>query len=289
MLFFLYLCITLFNDLSMSKKKILHIAQEISPYVTDTVPAETELGIIQSMAEAGCEVRVFMPRWGNVNERRNQLHEVIRLSGVNIVIDDTDHPLIIKVASIQSARTQVYFIDNDDFFHRRLMGYDEEGSVYADNGSRAVFYARGVLETVKKLRWNPDIIHCHGWISAVAVLYLKTAYRDYPQFANAKIVFSAYDDMLTGVTLDDFASALLYREVNKELVGANMPFDFTKGDALSQIALTYADAYVQSGEQVDPSITAFAAEKGLPSLAYTPRESVGEAYCEFYDRIIAGE
>ena len=123
---------------------------------------------------------------GIINERRGQLHEVIRLSGMNLIIDDTDHPLIIKVASVPQARVQVYFIDNDDFFMKRQMAVDEEGNEYNDNGERAIFFARGVLETVKKLRWTPDIIHCQGWMSSIIPLYIKTAYHDEPSLRTLK-------------------------------------------------------------------------------------------------------
>ena len=162
----------------MSAKKILFITQEMVPYVDDSAMSLSGRSIPQAVQENGREIRTFMPRWGIINERRNQLHEVIRLSGMNIIIDDTDHPLIIKVASIQSARMQVYFIDNDDYFHHRAMMNDADGSEYEDNAERAIFYARGVLETVKKLRWCPDVIHCHGWMSAIAPLYIRTAYKD---------------------------------------------------------------------------------------------------------------
>ena len=156
--------------------KVLFITQEIIPYVAESEMSTVGRKLPQAIQEKGKEIRTFMPKWGNVNERRNQLHEVIRLSGMNLIIDDTDHPLIIKVASIQAARMQVYFIDNDDYFQHRLMERNEEGVEYPDNDERAIFYARGVLETVKKLRWCPEIIHCQGWISALVPLYIKKAY-----------------------------------------------------------------------------------------------------------------
>ena len=158
--------------------KILFISQEIFPYLPESDIANQSRYLPQAVQERGRETRTFMPKFGLVNERRNQLHEVIRLSGMNLIIDDTDHPLIIKVASIQSARLQIYFIDNDDYFQNRLQTCDENGLEYEDNDSRAIFYARGVLETVKKLRWVPDVIHCHGWLTALAPLYIKKAYAD---------------------------------------------------------------------------------------------------------------
>ena len=174
--------------------KVLFITQEITPYVSESEMANIGRNLPQAIQEKGREIRTFMPKWGNINERRNQLHEVIRLSGMNLIIDDTDHPLIIKVASIQSARMHVYFIDNDDYFQNRMQTTDENGIEYDDNDSRAVFYARGVLETVKKLRWCPDVNHCHGWMTALAPLYIKKAYKDEPSFRDAKVVLSVYED-----------------------------------------------------------------------------------------------
>ena len=168
----------------MAGKKVLFINQEIIPYVPETELSRMGRDLPQQIQENGFEIRTFMPKWGNINERRGQLHEVIRLSGMNLIIDETDHPLIIKVASIPVSRLQVYFIDNEDYFIRRqAMTEDENGDEYADNGERAIFFARGVLETVKKLRWTPDIVQCQGWMSAVVPFYIKTAYRDDPSFA----------------------------------------------------------------------------------------------------------
>jgi len=157
----------------MEKKKILYISQEITPYLPENDMSEISRYLPQGIQERGREIRTFMPRYGCVNERRNQLHEVIRLSGMNLVINDTDHPLIIKVASIQAARMQVYFIDNEDYFHRKCILADDNGIEFPDNDERAVFFARGVLETVIKLRWAPDIIHCHGWLTSLVPLYIK--------------------------------------------------------------------------------------------------------------------
>ena len=176
-------------------KKVLFITQEITPYVPETEMSLVGRYLPQAIQERGKEIRTFIPKWGNINERRNQLHEVIRLSGMNLIIDDSDHPLIIKVASIQSARMQVYFIDNDDFFEGRLQEIDENGVEYEDNDDRTIFYARGVLETVKKLRWNPDIVHCHGWMTALTPLYIKKAFGDEPSFRESKVVFSLYENI----------------------------------------------------------------------------------------------
>ena len=180
-------------------KKVLFVNQEIVPYVPETEMSRMGKLLPEKTQTDGFEIRTFMPKWGNINERRGQLHEVIRLSGMNLIINDADHPLIIKVASIPTSRIQVYFIDNDDYFMKRAaMTTDDAGNEYADNGERAIFFARGVLETVKKLRWTPDIIHCQGWMSAVLPLYVKTAYHDEPSFANTKVVTSLFTSHLKG-------------------------------------------------------------------------------------------
>ena len=202
----------------MAKKKILFINQEITPYVPDNTLSVMGKSVPQAMQELNHEIRTFMPKWGTINERRGQLHEVIRLSGMNLIINDTDHPLIIKVASIQSARVQVYFIDNDDYFGKRLMEKDEKGEDYADNGERAIFFARGVLETVKKLRWVPDIIHCQGWMSGVVPFYVKTAYHDEPSFAETKVVTALFNKSINKDFGEDFKKCLEFRDAKAELL-----------------------------------------------------------------------
>ena len=177
-------------------KRVLFINSEILPYLPETKLSAIGRQLPQGIQERGKEIRTFMPRYGCINERRNQLHEVIRLSGMNIVIKDIDRPLVIKVASISAARMQVYFIDNDDYFHRKQIYEDEEGKFFADNDERAIFFARGILETVKKLRWKPDVIHCNGWISYLVPLFLKKAYKNDPIFTDAKVVVSLYNEYL---------------------------------------------------------------------------------------------
>ena len=174
----------------MEKQKILFVSQEIYPYLPETEMSVIGRYLPQGIQEKKREIRAFMPRYGSINERRNQLHEVIRLSGMNIIIDDSDHSLLIKVASIQSGRMQVYFIDNEDFFHRKGILTDKDGKYYPDNDERAIFFARGVLETVKKLRWSPELVHCHGWITSLVPLYLKHAFKEDPLFAKSKVVYS---------------------------------------------------------------------------------------------------
>ena len=262
-------------------KKILFINQEISPYVPNSDMSVNGKDLPSKMQEEGFEIRTFMPKWGNINERRGQLHEVIRLSGMNLIIDDTDHPLIIKVASIPQTRLQVYFIDNDDYFMKRKMAYDENGEEYSDNGERAIFFARGVLETVKKLRWTPDIIHCQGWMGYVVPLYIKTAYSNEPTFANTKVVTSVYNDVLTKSINSNFKNCVEFKGVTKENLAAYKDdFDF---DELGKMAVDYSDAVIEAVPNANSSLLAYAKEKGLPVLNYTEDDKV-KAYKEFYEK-----
>ena len=263
--------------------KVLFITQEITPYVSESEMANIGRNLPQAIQEKGREIRTFMPKWGNINERRNQLHEVIRLSGMNLIIDDTDHPLIIKVASIQSARMQVYFIDNDDYFQNRMQAMDENGIEYDDNDSRAIFYARGVLETVKKLRWCPDVIHCHGWMTALAPLYIKKAYKDEPSFRDAKVVFSVYEDDFKNTLSDDFATKLMLKGISKDdLSNLKEPVDYA---ALCKLAVDYSDGVIQNSEHVNEEIMDYARQSGKPVLEYQTTETYADACNEFYDKV----
>jgi len=265
----------------MATKKILFINQEITPYVPDTELALMGKALPQAIQEKGYEIRTFMPKWGNINERRGQLHEVIRLSGMNLIINDTDHPLIIKVASIPQTRVQVYFIDNDDYFSKRKMITDENGQDYADNGERAIFFARGVLETVKKLRWVPDVIHCQGWMSAVVPLYIKTAYHDEPSFASTKVVTSLFGKTLNSDLADNFKQCVEFRDAKAELLAPYKDiFDF---DELGKLAIDYSDGVVQANKDINPALLKYAADKNVPVLGYY--EDFADAYEAFYDQI----
>ena len=263
-------------------KKILFINQEIVPYVPDSELALMGKALPQVMQEGGHEIRTFMPKWGNINERRGQLHEVIRLSGMNLIIDDTDHPLIIKVASIAQTRIQVYFIDNDDYFSKRQMTIDENGVDYADNGERAIFFARGVLETVKKLRWVPDIIHVQGWMGAVVPLYIKTAYHDEPSFAETKVVTSLFTKSLNSVLGDNFKRCVEFREATADLLKKyNDNFDF---EELGKLAIDYSDGVIAAHKEVNENLLKYAQDQNIPTLAY-PGEDFGTAYEAFYEKI----
>jgi len=266
----------------MAKKKILFINQEIAPYVEENQMSTLGRELPKVMQESGHEIRTFMPKWGNINERRGQLHEVIRLSGMNLIIDDTDHPLIIKVASIQNARVQVYFIDNEDYFSHRLQEKDEMGDDYPDNGERAIFFARGVLETVKKLRWTPDIIHCQGWISSVVPFYAKTAYREDPPFANAKIVTSLFTKTINQDFGENFKQCLEFKDAKLKLLKKyNDKFDFME---LGKLAIDYSDGVALADERVNSQLKEYAKEKGIPMLDY-PGEQFAQAYEDFYEKV----
>ena len=273
------------NSSKMAKKKILFINQEITPYVPDNSLSLMGKELPKVMQERSHEIRTFMPKWGNINERRGQLHEVIRLSGMNLIINDTDHPLIIKVASIQSARVQVYFIDNDDYFGKRLIECDESGVEYDDNGERAIFFARGVLETVKKLRWVPDIIHCQGWMSGVVPFYVKTAYRDEPSFAETKVVTSLYNKTIQKDFGDDFKQFLEFRDAKASLLGDYKDkFDF---DELNKLAIDYSDGVIQAVPEVDKQLLDYTAAKNIPLLEY--HEDFADAYEAFYESLYPNE
>ena len=268
--------------------KVLFITQEIIPYVTESEMSKAGRQLPQAIQEKGREIRTFMPKWGNVNERRNQLHEVIRLSGMNLIIDDTDHPLIIKVASIQAARMQVYFIDNDDYFQNRLMATDEEGTEYNDNDERAIFYARGVLETVKKLRWCPEIIHCQGWISAFVPLFIKKAYMEEPSFRDSKVVFSLFENDLKSNLQEDIVAKSLLKGIERKDVEELLPSNATFKD-LYKMAISYSDGVIQHSENVDPELIAFAEEKGIPVLKYQQEGTFADACNHFYDEVWSKE
>ena len=264
--------------------KVLYITQEIFPYLPESEIANKSRQLPQAMQELGREIRTFMPKYGCVNERRNQLHEVIRLSGMNLIIDDTDHQLIIKVASIPAARMQVYFIDNEEFFKRRFVVKDEAGNDFADNDERAIFFARGVLETVKKLRWTPDIIHCHGWMSAIVPVMVKTAYHDDPFFENSKVVYSLYDDEFTTPMSDRLNEKILMNGINLEDVSA------VAGNAnyetLSKLAMQYSDAVIQASEKVNSNLLEDIKNSQKLFLPYVSEENYVTSYNEFYDKVL---
>lgn len=236
----------------------------------------------------GFETRTFMPKFGEINERRNQLHEVIRLSGMNLIIEDSDHPLLIKVASIQQARIQIYFIDNEDLFHRRKGVVDENGNEYPDNDDRVIFFARGVIEAVKKQRWTPNIIVCSGWMAALAPLYLKKAYSDEPFFAHSKIVLSLDDQEYAKPFGTRFTEKLRIDGITNTDVRsiAGFPVGY---EELMRLAIDYSDAIVFSRPQVNQRLVNYSETKGKPILPYVETESWEEACCreaEFFTGLL---
>lgn len=269
-----------------SAKKILFVNSEIFPYLPESPVARIGRQLPQGIQERKKEIRSFMPRYGCINERKNQLHEVIRLSGMNIIIGDVDRPLIIKVASISSARIQVYFIDNEDYFKRKQTYCDDNGVFFEDNAERAIFFARGVLETVKKLRWAPDIIHCHGWITHILPAYLKKAYREDPIFSDSKIVLSLYDDTPAAPFSPDFARLARFGGVTEDDLGFLAQAD---GINLAKTAAQYSDGIIQATENVAPEIMEYCKSLGLPLLPYDGAAledgSYVDAYNSFYDQL----
>ncbi len=267
----------------MKKAKVLYVMQEITPYVEETPMSYIGRHLPQGIQERNREIRTFMPRYGTISERRNQLHEVIRLSGMNLIIDDNDHPLIIKVASIQQARMQVYFIDNEDYFHRKALYYDKSGNFFDDNDERVIFFARGVLETVKKLGWAPDIVHCHGWISTLTPLYIKRSFKDNPLFNESKVVLSLYDDDFTESLSNEFTKKLKYDKIrDADLKNYKM----NNYEGLIKGAIDHADAFIIASEKINPEIEKYARKQKKPLLEYKNNDEYIDAYNEFYNQLV---
>ncbi|MBR1770318.1 MAG: glycogen/starch synthase [Bacteroidales bacterium] len=269
----------------MSKPKVLFVSQEIEPYLKNTPLSTIGRNLPQYTQEHGKEIRIFMPRFGNVNERRNQLHEVIRLSGINLVIDNQDHPLIIKVASIPSIRMQIYFIDNEDYFTEKVDITKADGSLLEDNDERTMFFARGVLETIKKLAWKPEIIHCSGWFSMLLPFYVKrTKYKDNPFFMESKVVLTLYDD--------DFGESLAASMSKKMKVdgGTQKDWRYYKEPTYLNImkaAISYSEGVILASDKVNPELIAFAKENSKHIVEYVEDEK--ELYAkinEYYDSIV---
>jgi len=270
----------------MENKKVLFISQEITPYLAETKISKIGRYLPQGIQERGKEIRTFMPRYGCINERRNQLHEVIRLSGMNLIIDDTDHPLIIKVASIQSARMQVYFIDNEDYFQRKFVVADNTGKEFEDNDERALFFARGVIETVKKLRWAPDIVHCHGWMTALVPVYLRDIYHDDPLFSNYKIIYSVYNNEFKTPFRTTFADKLRYDGINSENLKLIKKPDYIN---ISRLAIRNSDGIIIGSENINPELMKYIEASGKPVLDYQDESVYIDAYNEFYDKLLSGD
>ncbi|MFR9511274.1 MAG: glycogen/starch synthase [Rikenellaceae bacterium] len=273
----------------MSSKKILYVCQEINPYL-ETPNANFCRSLLQGVQEKGNEIRSFTPRYGVINERRNQLHEVIRLSGMNLIINNNDNQLIIKVASIPSVRLQVYFIDNEDFFSRKAVLCDQDGTQFADNDERAIFFARGVLETVKKLRWSPDIVHCHGWFSSIVPLYLKKIFADDPIFQDLKIVVSLYDDQFETSLDPAFKNQITSEGLSDDNIDILTDPSY---ENLYKFVMSYADGVVIASENASASVVEYARAAGKKILEYkstnledpTEADELYENYNKFYESL----
>lgn len=271
----------------MKKARVLFVSQDITPYLDETPMGHISRYLPQGIQEKGKEIRTFMPRYGLINERRNQLHEVIRLSGMNLIINDTDHPLIIKVASIQAARMQVYFIDNEEFFQRKFTWTDKKGDEFADNDERMIFFARGVIETVKKLGWAPDIVHCHGWFTSLMPLYLKKAFRDNPLFAETRVITSIYDNEFTKPLHKDFGKKALVEGVDKSDVAAVAKN--TSFVDVSKLAIDFSDAVIKGSPKINSDVEKYLKKTGKNVLDFHDKDTYVAAYSEFYDQVLQEE
>lgn len=263
----------------MEDKRILYVSSEVVPYLAENEVSLMSYDVPKMINDQGGQIRIFMPRYGNINERRHQLHEVIRLSGMNLVVNDLDMPLIIKVASIPKERIQVYFIDNDEYFKRKATFTDEEGALYPDNDERAIFFAKGVVETVKKLNWVPDIIHVHGWMASMLPVYMKHYYKDEALFADTKIVTSVYGQSFEG-TLDlDMINKIKFDGVPEEAIaGLAIP----NYENLLMASILHSDAVIIASESVSSNLSHFVESSGKPFLPYMPKDQFAAAYTNFY-------
>ncbi len=269
----------------MGKKKVLFVSQEIYPYLPESEMSLISRHLPQKIQENDKDVRIFMPRFGVINERRHQLHEVIRLSRMNLIVDDFDHQLIIKVASIQQARMQVYFIDNEDYFPKKKHFHDENGKFFDNNDERMIFFCKGVIETVRKLGWSPDAIHCHGWMSALIPLYIKKLYKEDPLFSNTKVIYSAYDTNFKGRLSNEIIEKLLFENVLKELDISRLKNpNFV---SLNKMAIDYSDAIIKVGNNIDKRILKYIDVSEKPKMTHPGGEEGEYAsdYADFYEEL----
>ena len=282
--FFLYFCKLII--FIMEKKKILYVSQEIFPYMGESDMGNLSGNLPQLMQESGKDIRIFLPRFGTVNERRHQLHEVIRLSGMNLIIDDFDHQLIIKVASIQQQRMQVYFIDNEEYFPRRQMFHDSEGNFLSNNDERMIFYCKGVIETVRKLGWAPDVIHCQGWFTSLVPMYIKKLYSEDPLFENTKVIYSVFNNGYKGKLSDSIIDKLLFENLEpKDLAGLkNLNIN-----TLNKFAISYSDAVVQASAKINKTVFNNIQDSGKPFLEFPGTQEYEDGYLDFYESFMNQE
>lgn len=263
----------------MEEKKILYVSSEVVPYLAENEVSLASYDIPKMINDIGGQIRIFMPRYGNINERRHQLHEVIRLSGMNLVINDVDMPLVIKVASIPKERIQVYFIDNDEYFKRKATFEDEDGNLFEDNDERAIFFAKGVIETIKKLNWIPDIIHIHGWLSSLLPLYMKYYYANEKLFEETKIVTSVYNQSFKGTLSKKLKDKLLFDKIPADIVAC---LDKPDCESMLKAAIKSSDAVIVGSDEISPILTEFIQSSGKPFLPFVPKDSFAQAYTDFY-------
>ncbi|APG60599.1 glycogen/starch synthase [Christiangramia salexigens] len=270
----------------MKDKRVLYVSSEVIPYLPETDISSTSFEAAKMVNNLGGQIRIFMPRFGNINERRHQLHEVIRLSGMNLVINDLDMPLIIKVASIPKERMQVYFIDNEDYFKRKATLTDEEGNLFSDNDERAIFFAKGVIETVKKLNWSPDIIHVHGWLASLLPLYLRNYYGNEPLFRDSKIVTSVYNQSFDTTLDEEMREKILFDGLENSNVKHLKTPNYVN---LIKTAVDNSDAVVIGGDNLPEELQKYLGKIEKPLLPYTEKENFGHAYQEFYATKVLSE
>ena len=269
----------------MKDKRILYVSSEVVPYLPETEISSMSFETPRMVNQLGGQIRIFMPRYGNINERRHQLHEVIRLSGINLVINDLDMPLIIKVASIPKERIQVYFIDNDEYFKRKATLTDEDGNLFPDNDERAIFFAKGVIETVKKLNWSPDIIHVHGWLASLLPVYLKQFYKDEPLFNESKIVTSIYNQSFDGSLNKSMQDKIKFDNIDEEAIKI---LEKPTYNNLMKVAINFSDALIKGSEEIPDELVTHLKESGKPVLDYKSKDEFSEAYTEFYNNDVLG-
>ncbi len=267
----------------MEDKRILYVSSEVVPYLAENEVSLMSYDVPKMINDQGGQIRIFMPRYGNINERRHQLHEVIRLSGMNLVVNDVDMPLIIKVASIPKERIQVYFIDNDEYFKRKATFSDEDGVLYPDNDERAIFFAKGVVETVKKLNWVPDIIHVHGWMASMLPVYMKHFYKDEALFSETKIVTSVYGQSFEGTLDVEMINKIKFDGIATEAIA---DLEVPNYENLIKTSITHSDAVIIASENLSPSLTKFIESSEKPFLPFAPKEGFAEAYTTFYKNML---
>ena len=267
----------------MEDKRILYVSSEVVPYLAENEVSLMSYDVPKMVNDQGGQIRIFMPRYGNINERRHQLHEVIRLSGMNLVVNDLDMPLIIKVASIPKERIQVYFIDNDEYFKRKATFTDENGVLFPDNDERAIFFAKGVVETVKKLNWVPDIIHVHGWMAAMLPIYLKHYYKDEALFSDTKIITSVYSQSFEGTLNPEMINKVKYDGVPETSISHLENPDY---ENIIKATIAHSDAVIIASENLSPSLTKFIESSEKPFLPFTPKDEFAEVYTNFYKNLV---